>query len=382
MNVEDLKTSGRIIFETVSGSIAYGTNTPQSDVDLRGFYINPINEYLGLNEPAGQISDENNDTTYYSLKRAFELLMSANPNMIELLWMPQDCVRISSEAMERLIAHRNLFISKKCFHTHSGYAFAQIKKAKGQNKKVHNPQPKEMPKKEDFCWVIKESEMHGKKKDFFCKKNLFPFRPKPYSNVGIFDSSFKFPVDFIHLSDCHVSSVEHISNVYRLYYYGHKESKGVFRGDDMLVCESIPIDDELERFVGILIYNQDEYNKALKEWHSYWDWMKTRNEARWIDQEKGKLTYDQKNMMHCIRLLISGEHILTQGSPIVRFEGDHLKYLMQIRSGELEYEDIMSEVERRMVEFRRIYDESNVIPNEVNRKDIEALYRELSTRYE
>jgi hypothetical protein len=110
--------------------------------------------------------------------------------------------------------------------------------------------------------------------------------------------------------------------------------------------------------------------------------MKNRNDARWIDQEKGKLTYDQKNMMHCMRLLISGEHILTQGSPIVRFEGDQLKYLMQIRSGELEYEDIMSEVERRMKELRRIYDESNVIPNEVKRKDIEALYRELSTRYE
>jgi len=374
MNVEDLKTSGRIIFETVSGSISYGTNTPQSDVDLRGFYVNPPNEYLGLHEPAAQISDKNNDTTYYSLKRAFELLMSANPNMIELLWMPQDCVRISSEAMERLIAHRNLFISKKCFHTHSGYAFAQIKKARGQNKKVHNPQPKEMPKKEDFCWIVRDFEGNLtqnilKDEDFEWDNVIFPCRPVSLKST-IWD-----------LSEFHASSLEHSHNIFRLYYYG-SESKGIFRGDDMLVCESIPKEEETRRFSGLLIYNQDEYNKALKEWHSYWDWMKTRNETRWIDQEKGKLTYDQKNMMHCMRLLISGEHILTQGSPIVRFEGDQLKYLMQIRSGELEYEDIMSEVERRMKELRRIYDESNVIPNEVKRKDIETLYRELSTRYE
>jgi len=138
MNVKQLEASDRIIYKVVSGSHAYGLSTPKSDIDIRGVYINPSSEYLRLQEPAGQISDNKQDIQYYSLKRFFELAQTANPNIIELLWMPEDCIKIKTPIMDKLIENRDLFISKKCFHTHSGYAYAQIKKAKGQNKKVHN----------------------------------------------------------------------------------------------------------------------------------------------------------------------------------------------------------------------------------------------------
>ena len=74
--------------------------------------------------------------------------------MIELLWIPDDCVIHQDALMDELLAHRELFISTKCFYTHAAYANAQIKKAKGQNKKVHNPQPEEMPKKETISSVL------------------------------------------------------------------------------------------------------------------------------------------------------------------------------------------------------------------------------------
>jgi hypothetical protein len=106
--------------------------------------------------------------------------------------------------------------------------------------------------------------------------------------------------------------------------------------------------------------------------------MRSRNESRWVDQEKGKLNYDQKNMMHCMRLLISGENILTQGEPIVRFEGTQLEYLMQIRAGELEYEAIMDEVDKRMARLEDLYKTSEAIPNAVNTKKLDRLYRDLA----
>lgn len=363
MNLKELLESDRIIFEVISGSHAYGTSTPKSDIDLRGFYVNPPTEYLGLQEPAGQIGDKKHDTTYYSLKRAFELLKTANPNMIELLWMPEDCVRIQTPLMSRLIENRGLFISKKCFHTHSGYAFAQIGKAKGQNKKVHNPQPKERPKKEDFCYVIGDFEGDAHWRNI--EKSVFPCRPVPLRETD-FD-----------LSQYHVAALEHMIDTYRLYHYG-RISKGVFRGDDMLVCESIPKEDEVSHFVGLLIYNKYEYEKAIKDHKSYWDWMNNRNENRWVDQENGKLNYDSKNMMHCMRLLMSGENILREGFPIVRFEGEQLEYLMKIRSSEMVYEDLMKEVERRMASLKELYDTSDAIPHEVKHKKIEALYKELT----
>ena len=358
-NLEQLRDSHRIIYEVIAGSHAYGLNVPTSDVDIRGIYVNPPSDYLGLVEPPNQVSDSKNDTTFYTLKRFFELVQTANPNIIELLWIEPQFVRNISPVMMEVIAHRDLFISKKCFHSHAGYAYAQIKKAKGKNKKVNNPQPEERPKKEDFCWFIDDLER-------------------------VYTKYFGRPVSLtetnINLSECHVSKVEHLDHLYRLYYYG-KRAKGVFRGDDMLTCESIPKDDENEKYVGLLIYNQQGYEKALKEWKSYWDWMKNRNESRWVDQEKGKLNYDQKNMCHCMRLLLSAESILLHGRPIVYFKGEQREYLMNIRNGKYEYEKIMADVEGKMEELEELYKESNVIPHSVDVKRIEALYREASASW-
>ena len=370
MNIKELKQSDRIIYEAIGGSWAYGTNTPKSDKDVRGIYLNPKHDYLGLREPSKQINDDKNDIVYYSLKRFFELIQSANPNLIEMLWYPEDCIIYKSRIMEVLFSNRNLFISKKAFFTHIKYAESQIKKARGSNKKVHNPQPKEQPKKEDFCWVVTKDDMLEMDAGVdYNGNNIFPIRP-----VSLIDAVDGEPI--YDLKNYHVSALEHTSHIYRLYYYGDM-AKGVFRGDDMLVCESIPKEDEHLKFSGLLIYNKDSYEKAIRDHKSYWDWMKNRNESRWIDQEKGKLNYDQKNLCHCMRLLMSGENILVNGYPIVRFEGEQLEYLMDIRAGNLEYEDLMAEVENRMSRLEDLY-KTSTIPHKVNVKKIEEFYRELT----
>ena len=54
--------------------------------------------------------------------------------------------------------------------------------------------------------------------------------------------------------------------------------------------------------------------------------------ARWVQQERGELDYDAKNMMHLTRLLFSGENIVKNGEPIGRFEGEKLETLLPIES--------------------------------------------------
>ena len=54
------------------------------------------------------------------------------------------------------------------------------------------------------------------------------------------------------------------------------------------------------------------------------------------------MDYDAKNMMHLVRLLLSGENIVMTGEPIVRFDGERLETLLSIRRGEWKFDEIMA----------------------------------------
>jgi predicted nucleotidyltransferase len=365
MNVEMLRKSGYIVFETVSGSHAYGTNTPESDVDIRGIFRLPKESFYALQVPSQQVSDEKHDTTYYELREFFRLAAEVNPNIIELLFMPKDCVRITSPLFGKLIENRDVFISKKAFYTFSGYAYSQIKRAKGQNKWVNNPQPETHPERIDYCWFIdarRVGEYRGESK-------AQPCRPVPVRSVENGVETFA-----VNLEHCHASKMEHSENVYRLYEYG-PSAKGVFRGGQ-LVCESIPKEDEWKRFHGLMIYNETAHDAAMKDWKNYWEWRKNRNEARYRSQEAGEIDYDAKSMMHCMRLLWSGRNILEGNGPMVRFEGDKLAILRDVRRGQYSYVEIMAMVESEMAELE-VVKEKSPLQNAVNMKHIENLYREL-----
>ena len=72
----------------VAGSRAYGTHTHESDEDTRGIYAVRADRYLDLDTPLPQLADERGNTVYFSLRRFIELLAVANPNVLELLFMP------------------------------------------------------------------------------------------------------------------------------------------------------------------------------------------------------------------------------------------------------------------------------------------------------
>ena len=225
------------------------------------------------------------------------------------------------------------------------------------------------PKREDFCWFIRLDwkENGGAFVDTSNSKPEFkwpnlPYRPVPVTEIGLDLSNFA------------VAGLEHVSDTYRLYYYG-KGSKGVFRNGN-LVCESIPMDEEMQRCVGLLIYNDHEYQKAMLDHKNYWTWKKERNPQRWISQESGEVDFDVKNLQHCMRLLISGEAILKTGEPIIRFEGETLQYLRDIRAGKFKYEQLMADVEKRMESLKVIY-EASTLPWGADIDGIDNLYREL-----
>ena len=74
----------RIIFLTIGGSHAYGTDVETSDVDIRGCAMSGVTDLLGLTN-FEQVVETNTDTTVYAFNKLISLLMSCNPNTIEML---------------------------------------------------------------------------------------------------------------------------------------------------------------------------------------------------------------------------------------------------------------------------------------------------------
>lgn len=361
MNLDKLLSTDRhrLLFECVSGSRAYGTSNEASDTDLRGVFAQPVAEFLAIAPLPALVADERHNSVYYSLRRTLELLGQANPNMLELLYMPADCVRLDTAEMAVLRGARQCFITRQCAETHVGYAFSQIKKARGQNKWINQPKPVDPPRKEDYCHVLTLAALAG--------AQAVPCRPVPLKRSGV------------DLRECHAARLEHAQGVFRLYHYGPAVG-GVFRGDALAV-ESIPADDEREYFTGLLLYNERAWAQGMEDHRNYWRWRAERNESRWLAQETGEIDYDAKNLMHTIRLLLSGESILTQGRPIVRFEGAQRELLLRVRAGALPYGEVMAlaeEIKARCVTLRNQAD----LPEVVDPDEVDGLLAQLTRQWE
>ena len=317
MNLDELRQSDRILFECRSGSFAYGTNTEKSDIDIKGIFYQEKDELISLDSAPIQISDESNDTSYYSLRRYIELASNANPNILELLYMPEDCIQKTSSAFSKLLTFREEFITEKCLETHRAYALAQIKKAKGRNKWINNPQPKAAPLIINFAYFL------SAKTD-----TQTPGRPIKLAKVNLNKEYL-----------C-ASSVEHCPGLYRIY---KSETKNSIFTENQISCSSISFEDEEKHFLGFIYLNDDAYKRALTDHKNYWEWVNKRNPERWKMQELGEIDFDAKNMQHTIRLLMTARDIVEKGKLTVRLEGKDLDYLRNIRKGMFSYSELIEQ---------------------------------------
>lgn len=123
-----------IILLTLGGSYAYGTNTDTSDVDIRGIANNTIGALLGVknigyqDNDTEQVVDVETDTTVYMLNKIIALLISCNPNTIELLGCkPEHYLYLSSQG-RKLLDNSKLFLSRRAINSFGGYATAQLRR--------------------------------------------------------------------------------------------------------------------------------------------------------------------------------------------------------------------------------------------------------------
>lgn len=116
-----------IILLCLGGSHAYGTNTPTSDLDIRGVALEKPEEIIGYST-FEQFINEPTDTTIYAFNKIVHLLADGNPNIIEMLGLEEDQYLYLSPLGRELINNKDLFLSQKVFYTFGGYAKANLKR--------------------------------------------------------------------------------------------------------------------------------------------------------------------------------------------------------------------------------------------------------------
>jgi len=343
-DIENYYNGYKVIWEVVVGSQAYGTNTPESDVDIKGVYVVDQKDFITGNYK--QQVELDADTVYYEYTRFLQLLKSANPTVLEMLFTPDFTIIINNSWMKPLHDVRNKFITQKCQHSFGGYGFAQVKKAKGLDKKMNYE--KHFTEKKtiiDFCWVMSSANRYA---------------PMPIREYIIKEMTELENFGLVHL--------DHTRGIYSMY---HGENEG-YRG---IANEFVPVVSSVAKEahpVALMFWNIDAWQEYKKKHSEYLEWLENRNVARYVDTQKHGQKIDGKNLLHAVRLVNVASDI-GHGLGMVVFRPEY-KYLISIRKGEVNLQEILDYVTHEIENLGDIFARNKELPYGVK----DELIRELT----
>lgn len=340
MTIEELRERGLIIFECISGSRAYGLHTAQSDVDIRGIFVQPQREYYGLRR-VPQVANATNDVVFYELGRFMELVAANNPNILELLNTPQHTILQRSAVMD-MVDVRGV-LSKRCMDTFGRFALSQIKKAQGLNKKINQPMEVQRKGVLDFCYVANGQGGSMPVERFLALRGW-------------------------RQEDCGLVNVANMQEIYALYHSAAGIYRGLVRKEESneLALSSIPKGEEQ---AALLFFNRNGYSMYCREYREYWQWVERRNEVRYESTLRSGKNYDAKNMMHTFRLLDMAIEIAQEKR--INVERPNRELLLSIKRGDWEFADLMDLAARKQAEMEAAFAESD-LPDEADWARIDA----------
>lgn len=322
----------------LGGSHAYGTNIPGSDIDVRGMAINPTKQLFNLEKDFEQIVETNTDTTIYSLNKMAKLLLSCNPNTIEILGCKPEHYLYINKYGQLLLDNKEHFLSKKAIDSFGGYANQQYNRL--QHALLGNGQNDEMKLEMLLhsleCALTAFNAKHKSTKSSITMKIVdeeeylevlkqrFERNKREISNTLAADLTQVFTSES--LTDAEkTSKVQSLTDLYRN-DLDEITSKHMFNMQDAAnaVGDRIVLTGNFEE------YPLGEVQALLREFHQI------KSEYGNINKRNTKkdVPHMAKHMMHLIRLYMMGTD-LNSGKGIRTFrDGKDHELLMSIRNQE------------------------------------------------
>lgn len=330
------------IFRYVSGSHAYGTAFPDSDKDVRGVFIAPLESAFNLfgatrifngemfdqlqaarrlleegqletlssvlstmsNPSMGDLKlsvetvhDTGVDAELQELRKFMKLAADCNPNIVEFLYVEQGIEHCTPQ-WEKIVEHRDWFLSKKAKFTFSGYAISQLRKIEKYREYLRTP-PTHKPTLEEY------------------------------------DAVPNYPLNFCN---------------------------AVMTLGQGRVPDSI----------WEVVKNTRDYYTALVEWNDYQCYLRNRNEKR--AGYELKYGFDTKHAMHLIRLMRMAHEILKEGRVVVH--RPDAEELMAIREGAWSYDRCVEHALELEAQLDPLYETSS-LQHKPQHKKISDLYTEM-----
>ena len=334
------------LYKCRHGSQAYGTDTEESDEDIKGICIPPINYFYGFKE-FEQYEMKQPDLVIYSLRKFAKLAANANPNIFEILFVDESDILYMHPIIEPLFENKGWFLSKKVKSAFFGYAKDRLKEIERNAGWLLNP-PK-LPNREDFGLTDKDNFPKGLYDSF-------------NSQVQKFIDTFQ--LDLSWLDDA--ERLEVTSAIKSQLYKAGLNAEKIFSS--------------LSRFVEndalTILLKENSFRASKNNYDSYVNHITKRNPKR-LELEI-KCGYDGKDAGHLIRLLSMALEMIT-GKGVVVKRPDREK-LLEIRKGLWSKEQLMEETNRLIKEIEEKI-KTTTLPNKPEEEKIEKLVVDITYKF-
>lgn len=353
----NFKIENNTILVTLSGSRAYGTNTEESDVDIKGVAIAPIDAYFGISNNFEQCDDGPKisaftkylspqlafiaaatkfEGTIFELRKFISLAAENNPNILEVLFSEDENVLFESDIGRELRKNRELFLCARAKYSFSGYAFSQLKRIKTHRNWILNPK-KRKPTRQEFGLSDVKSDI-------------------PSDQRAAIESAINKKIDSWNLNFNFATYDEMLELKSRVSQYLTELNIT----SDHIWKSSARLSGVDENYI-LYLDKERRYKSAMNEYKQYESWLLDRNKQRAALEEK--FGYDTKHAMHLYRLMNMCLEILETGKLTVNRKNIDAEELKYVRSGGLSYEELLAWFTEINKKVDKIYtDKKYVVP--------------------